>query len=236
MKRAILLSLLCLAASLAICQSSQAAPPAEKLTELSTKVNGLQKQIETLKQPESKDIFDKMSTVFGVLGAGLAGILGCWFTNRHNQRQLQLQRETHEQNQRIKRIQTLPQIIDYLSSDDEAKQKAAVIILGCLEDYKFASHMASIFHNKGSVSALQCLVNCCEISHQDREWAAASLNRIAQSWMDDEKTAEVTALVKKSLPLLTERLGSNHQETLLMQSLIAATPRSERIPVPVLSR
>jgi hypothetical protein len=122
----------------------------------------------------------------------------------------------------------MPQLLDYLSTDDEAKQKAAVVILRWLEGAKFAAAMASIFHNPGSIKALQSLLNCCEVSPEEKVPCAYHLNVIASLWIEELKYLQVEELTNKSLPLVESCLGSEHRETLRMRELAAIAQRNLR--------
>ena len=148
-----------------------------------------------------KDVWDKLSALSSlatVFASILVAIIGWYFTQSYNQRQIEqnkLQNERDaslkEQQNRIVEMETMEKMIPHLIKNEDSKRVALVTIRN-LARPELATQMAQLYPSEGSVLALQQFAS--SNNPEERKQAVNALSGIATSGAEQTRASALGAL------------------------------------------
>ena len=124
-----------------------------ELVDIKKEINEIKKRPE--KPP--KDIWDKISVFSGYsifFSSILGAMIGIFVTRKYDQRERASQGRQKDQELLIARIQTAEKFIPHLSSEDERKKSAALVLISELGNDDLAINLAVTFGGPGAANAL----------------------------------------------------------------------------------
>ena len=171
------------------------------MEELSERIQELEGTVKKLDKP-SKDIWDKISAVSGLVTGGVVTILTIlltqWFSKKQreaqtveNQRE-QLKQDAENERQRksdethsaqqlaVVRAQTVEGFMPYLTSGDSASIKAALLAIESLGNPELTTKLGVLFGGPGSLDALFRVSQ--ERPPELKDDATAAIGKIVQSY------------------------------------------------------
>lgn len=112
--------------------------------------------LEELKSQKSKkkDLWDLLGPISTFLSAVVLGGIGLIITSDFNERQSLIDQKNKEYQTRILEMQTVERFIPYLTSEDENKQKVALLTITSLGSPEFATMFAKLNPTKGTQAAV----------------------------------------------------------------------------------
>jgi S1-C subfamily serine protease len=143
--------------SLSIIAFAQPTPaPTPTPTSVEQRVQKLEDKVQALTDKE-KDFWDKLTASGPLIGGVLVAIIGGIATYMYNARQQRATDHQAAQELRVTRVQTLGELMPFLSSQDPRQVEAALVSIAELGDPELATSMAFIYKGEGGVGALERL-------------------------------------------------------------------------------
>lgn len=148
--------------------------------QITTLENQLQEINEQVKTP-TKDIWDKLEAISGIISGGVIAIIGLFATHVYRERQRETERQHNEQELAVARIQTVQSFMPQLQSKDKRVLAAAVKAIATI-DLNLSLELADIFASEGGTSALHDLK--ASTNPQIAQQANQSLKAVLESLRD----------------------------------------------------
>ncbi len=137
------------------------------------------------KKPEQKkDLWDRFSSISGLVSGIVVALIGTGFTYVYNVRTEQRDAQTKEQQERLQELQTIVQFMPYLIGHDENAQKYAITAIQTLANTKIATELAKLNPSEG-IEAGVAAIAANASNPADRRLAESALTQIrcgAERW------------------------------------------------------
>jgi S1-C subfamily serine protease len=131
----------------------------------------------------TKDIWDKLSASGTFIGSVLIAGIVAVATYLHNRRQAEADLYQRSQDSKVNRVQTMGELIPYLSSRDARQVEAALVAIAELGDEELARRFAIIYQKEGGLGALDRLATygASDASEKAKGLLQALLDQLIQS-------------------------------------------------------
>jgi S1-C subfamily serine protease len=127
---------------------------------------------------ESKDIWDKLSAISGLVSGIVVALIGVLATYIYNERQRRAEDSRNSRELAVQRVQTIQTFLPHLASQNELEKRGALLAISHLDDPKLASELATLFRGEGAVSALAEIA--MSANREEADLARRSLGEIFQ--------------------------------------------------------
>lgn len=109
--------------------------------------------LETKSEKPSKDAWDKINAISGLISGFLLAAIGGIATYFYNERKRASEEEHNKRQLAILRVQTVQTFMPLLQSADPKTVEAALISIAAI-DLRLARELAQLFQNQGAIAAL----------------------------------------------------------------------------------
>ena len=166
---------------------------------------------------QKKDIWDKISSLSGILLTALIAIVGLYFTDKYEMANLDRYKVLDEQNKiraasqaKVQELETVEKLLPHLSGQDvdSTRQKLTLLALRELGNRDLAIQFAEILNTEGAKEALQYTVNTTD-SAEERIAAEKALRRLTLILGPDA----VVSTAKSKLQQIIDVVNSLEGET-----------------------
>jgi len=149
---------------------------------LEERVETLEQEIKRLEDSKTKDVWDKLNAVSGLISGGLVAAIGIVATYLYNERQRK-NAETQKQREiAILQVQTVQSFMPQLQSGQPKEIEAALLAITALGNAKLATELADIYRGEGAISALSKIA--ASSNREAAEQAEKSLEVLFNSLTD----------------------------------------------------
>jgi hypothetical protein len=122
----------------------------KRVSELENRVNELQHELEL----PQKDVWDKISSISGLLSGMLIAIIGGVATYVYREREKASEKLRDKEHLSILRVQTIQGFMSQFQSGDEKVIEAALLAITALGDPELTTNLAKLYRGSGTISAL----------------------------------------------------------------------------------
>jgi hypothetical protein len=193
-------------------------PQSPRDDSLAGRVAEIERTVANLSPTPSKDIWDKLSAMSGLVSGIVVALIGGYFTYVYNSRSAMQDAQAKEQQARLQELQTVAQLMPYLTSRDENAQKYAITAINVLGSTKIATELARLNPSKGVEAGLVAIAaNTGNKAEQQlvesalkqvrcgiEDWSLKTLTDRENSQVDTQPTAatidELRSIIRPSDP------------------------------------
>ncbi len=167
--------------------SSDAITTYQKLSDdisgVSKSVESLEKRIEKVeKDKNKKDIWDKISSVSGLISGLLVALIGGIATYIYRERQMASEEAKSKRETIVSQIQTVQSFLPHLQSTDKLEKEAALLAIAGLGNSILATQLADLYRDEAGIGALSKI--SVGSDEQGAKVAQKALNRIFSGLQD----------------------------------------------------